>query len=543
MPFYVSLSYYSVWQLNSSTNKSANLLAPFAKYACLYPQQLALSVNDCEYSYGQLLSAVQRVAGWIVAQSIEKGARIGILANRDFSGYASIYAAVWAGVTYVPLNPKLPLERIKKIVKHAQLNALIVDDAQGKDLRNILGETPNIPVLSLKGASGSNGSIIWDGEYELDEMSLLEQPLAVDDSLGVYIMFTSGTTGEPKGILATIANLRHYLNFMQQRYRVQPADRLSQLFELSFDASAFDLFMSINHGASFHTVPENQLLTPASFIKHKELTIWFGVPSNIAFMQKMKLLQPNSFPGIRVSVFGGEPLTWKEMRAWRMAAPNAIMDNVYGPTEATVTCFIQRCDDTTPVTEGRAVMSIGRPYTGNYGAIVDESGAFLAAGEKGELIIAGPQVTPGYWQDDKLTNNRFRIMTHPEYGEQRWYFTGDLAIEDPCGTFHHLGRIDNQVKVSGHRVELEEIDSILREAAESDAVAAVPWPIEDGTARGIVAFVCQSEQGAGEMRAYMQKQLPAHMVPRRIILTDTLPYTLNGKVDRKALIEKLRKET
>jgi len=519
--------------------KQENLLYAFSQFARYQPQRIVISVGEYEYCYDQLLKKVQKISGWIASLSLPSESRVGVFTQRDFLGYAAVYACVWAGVTYVPLNPKLPIDRLKKIIKCAQLSAIITEKDNIGVVNDIVGPSCELDFLSIDSGSGQDDFISWSGIDDLKTLEILEKPAVVNPNTGAYLMFTSGTTGEPKGILATVANLQHYLDYMQRRYHITPNDRLSQLFELSFDASTFDLFMSVNHGASFHTVPDNQLLAPGVFIQNKVLTLWFGVPSNIAYMHKMRLLKPNCFPDLRISIFGGEPMPQTSMQAWHAAAPNTVLDNVYGPTEATVTCFMQRCNDSTSVTKERGVMSIGIPYDGMLGAIVDANGKFISVGEKGELLIAGPQLTPGYWQDDDLAQARFCSMEHPIHGTLRWYFTGDLAIEDENGIFHHLGRIDNQIKVSGHRVELEEIDSVLRDVAKTNTVAAVPWLVEHGSARGVVAFICQSEIEISEIRELIQMQLPAYMVPRQIITMDTLPYTLNGKVDRKALVKLL----
>jgi len=510
-----------------------NLLAKFQSIALKFPNNIALSIDECEYRYSELHSKIQEIAGWIHLNITPNNSRIGILTNRDISGYVSIYGAVWAGATFVPLNPKMPIERLERIIGRADLIGIIYDESCCEVFEHISYITNGVENIKLV-----NGS----PNYDESKAGSLKKPVNTSDSDPAYLMFTSGTTGEPKGILATVGNMKQYLNFMQQRYQIKSSDRLSQVFELTFDASIFDLFMSANNGASFHTVPENQLLAPGVFIKEKMLTIWFGVPSHISFMNKMGLLVPGNFPNLRISVFGGEPMPKSSMEAWRMAAPNSKMDNVYGPTEATVTCFVQECNDTTPVTEDREVMSIGRPYDGMCGAIVDEVSSFLGLGEKGELVVSGPQVTSGYWLDEKLTHLKFRELDHPKFGKKRWYFTGDLAYEDNNDVFHHLGRMDNQIKLSGYRVELEEIDAALRRAACCDAVAAVPWPMEQGSARGIVAFICGSKEDLAVIREKMLDILPQYMVPRRFIISESLPYTLNGKVDRKLLAEKLDKE-
>jgi len=515
-----------------------NLLAGFAEWAQRDPSRLACHHDGGACSYGQLTKGAAQVASWLMARGLQPDQRVGLCAGRNLAGYLGLLGAVWAGITYVPLNPKLPAARLVRMAQRAGLQAVIVDQAGGDLLQDatLRAQFPSACLyLGETEAGAAPGVTAPQGSERLDFSLSLQPPQEVTDEQGAYIMFTSGTTGEPKGIRVTVANLRHYLDFKQRRYGIQPEDRLSQLFELSFDASVFDVFMALNHGASFHTVPENQLMAPAAFIRQQGLTVWFGVPSTIAFLHKMRLLRANSFPQLRISIFGGEPMPVTSLRAWQSAAPASVVDNVYGPTEATVTCFVQRCGEPLLVTPGRNVVAIGRPYEGMYGAVVDENLDFLPAEATGELALAGPQVTEGYLADPAQTARRFRLLRHPEYGEMRWYLTGDVGYCDSHGVFHHLGRIDNQVKVSGHRVELEEVEAALREAAGCEAAAAVAWPVEHGSARGLVGFVCGTTVTGGEIRARLIAQLPAHMVPKQILHLESLPYTLNGKVDRRAL--------
>lgn len=515
----------------------ANLLAGFAQWASRDPNRLACHHSKGECTYAELANAAGQVAGWLALQGVQPDQRVGICAGRNLGGYLGLLGTVWAGATYVPLNPKLPRPRLARMAQRAQLNALIVDDA-GWDLLQYpeLNNTFPRPVLHLGKTSSALGRISLAPQVGSHDLRMIySEPRDVADDVGAYIMFTSGTTGEPKGIRVTAANLRHYLDYKQRRYGLGPEDRLSQLFELSFDASVFDVFMALNHGASFHTVPENQLMAPASFIRDQQLTVWFGVPSTIAFLQKMRLLRDNSFPAVRISIFGGEPLPAASVQAWQRAAPNSVIDNVYGPTEATVTCFIQRCNAPLAVTPGRNVVAIGRPYDGMYGAVLDENLNFVPTETPGEIALAGPQVTAGYVGDPEQTARRFRTLRHPELSERVWYLTGDLGYQDASGTFHHLGRIDNQVKLSGHRVELEEVDAALREAASCAEAATVAWPIEEGSARGLVGFVCGTAIAPSEIRSKLVGLLPAHMVPKQIFQLESLPYTLNGKVDRSAL--------
>ncbi len=243
------------------------------------------------------------------------------------------------------------------------------------------------------------------------------------------------------------------------------------------------------------------------------------------------MLSPAAMPSLRYTLFSGEPLPTLSATLWRHAAPNSTIDDLYGPTEATVVCTGQRFFGPENATPDRGVVAIGTPFPGMEAAIVDSTMQFLGDGERGELLLAGPQLSSGYFDAEELSRVRFPILEG-----KRWYRTGDLAYRDEAKIFHHLGRIDNQVKVRGLRVELEEIEGYLREIYQTDAVAAVAWPLEHGSANGIVAFVSgESVDGDAELRAQIKEKLPTYMIPSAIHRVDSLPLNANGKVNRKEL--------
>ncbi|MBF0502282.1 MAG: AMP-binding protein [Candidatus Riflebacteria bacterium] len=328
----------------------------------------------------------------------------------------------------------------------------------------------------------------------------------------------------------------HFLNHCQTLYNIGPEDRVSNFSEVSFDFSVLDLWLTWYARASLHVVPESQLMAPARFIQEHKLTFWASVPSVILFLDRLKHLKEGCFPTLRVSYFCGEALPLSSALLWGRAAPNCVIDNHYGPTEATVGCSLERLTDPPNLTPGRDILSIGRPYSGMRMAIVGEQGIFLPQGETGELALSGPQITQGYLGDDELTSRRLPVLDHPSLGRLRWYLTGDLSFEDASGTFHHMGRIDNQVKVLGHRIELEELDAHLRQVCKCESVVMVAWPIRNGSAEGVVAFVCATGITTGQILDGLKKRLPPYALPREIIEIESMPMTPNGKIDRKALL-------
>jgi len=355
----------------------------------------------------------------------------------------------------------------------------------------------------------------------------------------VYVMFTSGTTGVPKGVMVPAAATAAYLAAAGRRKAMTPDDRASQFTELSFDLSFGEIFLPWHAGASLHILSPLNRMSAVRFIRERQLTVWGSTPSAIAWMRDTRQLQPGSLPSLRYSSFCGEPLPLASVRAWQEAAPNSVIDNLYGPTEATVDCTGQRVEPgmTPIVTPGRDVLAIGTPHPGTDLAVLAPDRTFLGRGEVGELAIAGAQLAVGYLAAPEVTASRFPVING-----RRWYLTGDLAMQDAAGVFHHLGRIDNQVKVQGHRVELEDVEFHLRAVAGTDQVAAVAWPIANGVAQAIVGFVAQPALPVGRTREALRQRLPSYMVPAEVHELGTLPRNANGKIDRQALIADLERD-
>jgi amino acid adenylation domain-containing protein len=503
-----------------------NLAWPFHQRVLAQPERPALWLERRSFSYAELGERAARIAGWLHQADVARGCRVGVLASRSEFAYAGILGAAWAGATYVPLDPKHPEARLIELMTRAELQALIVDDAGEAALTDALREKAPTNILVARTAQES-----------LRSTQPVSEPVAMAADDLAYLMFTSGTTGVPKGVMVSTGNVAHFSSVMQARYRIAPDDRVSQFFELTFDLSVFDLFMAWGGGACLYSIPEAERFAPGNFIRAHALTVWFAVPSAIAFMLRVKALAPGSLPSLRVSLFCGEALPAESAQRWREAAPHGVLENLYGPTEATVACLVEPCSEQIRVTKDRGIVAIGNAFEGMLAEIVDGEGRFLPPGEIGELALGGPQVASGYWRDAELTARRFPVLEHPS-GARVFFLTHDRAYCDDSGCFHFLGRLDHQVKIHGHRVELEEIDAHLRAITGAPA-AAIAWPVKNGAADGVVAFVSSSAVSSDDIRQRMKQAVPWYMVPRRIVELEHLPLTSNGKVDRAALTRML----
>ncbi|GIK97475.1 MAG: amino acid adenylation protein [Alphaproteobacteria bacterium] len=503
------------------------------------PDRLALHADGTELSYAGLTDRARRLAAVLRRHGIGRGSRVGILGSRSLEAVLAVLGIAWAGAAYVPLGLKWPAWRLETALRLCPVDAVVADRGGLALLSPAVLNAIRLLLLpddlALRSVPAEAGRLALS-LADLPDAGAAAGPAPMARNDLAYVIFTSGTTGTPKGVMVPAGAVAAYLAALGQRKAMTPADRASQFTELSFDPALGEIFVPWHAGASLHVVPAIARMSPARFIRERGLTIWGSAPSAIAWMRDTRALQPGSFPGLRYSSFGGEPLPLSAVRAWQAAAPNSAIDNLYGPTEATVDCAGQLiAPGADPVvTPGRGILAIGAPHPGTELAVFGPDRRRLPPGAVGELAIAGDQLSLGYLGAPELTAARF-----PTVEGRRWYLTGDLAMQDARGLFHHLGRIDNQVKIHGHRVELEDIEAQLRALSGSDQVAAVAWPMEDGVARAIVGFVAQGALPPGELREALRERLPPHMVPAEIHAIPALPLNANGKLDRGALVARL----
>lgn len=501
----------------------------------------AVVCNSLALSYGDLAARASRLAACLRNRcSDQKGEplRVGILASRSSGACIAALGACWAGATYVPFGLKQPEERLLELFAQCRLSALVTDDDGLKLLSGkLMAACPAVIIHAGNAAgvaSGDRHSII--ALASLPALALQEPaPMAASDI--AYIIFTSGSTGTPKGVMVSAGAFRHYLGAVNATLGMTADDRVLGVSELSFDVSAHNMFATWEAGAALHVLPPAATMNAVKFARSAGLTVWNSAPSLAAMLRQLKTLAPGSLPDLRVTAFGGEQLPASTVAAWREAAPASAIFNVYGPTEATVGCLAQQVGEPLPMTPGRDVIAIGTPFPGSEARIADEEGQPLADGKQGELLIAGEQLAEGYLDAPELTAARFPVIEG-----KRWYRTGDLALRDASGRFHCLGRIDNQVKILGHRIELDEIDGHLRHASGADLVSAVAWPMVDGAVHGIVAFVGAPAIDDAFIIDALKARIPAYMMPRRVIAMPDLPLNAGGKVDRLALRRLLASE-
>lgn len=502
-----------------------------------------LDVNEEVFSYGQIGKECNSLAKEINRLAADDDRLVAVFGYRSKNTYVGIYGILFAGFAYMPLNPKDPAQRLGKRLKLSACKTLVLSEECVEAFEKIAEEVQKLNVLclddtekcrSLKEQFPNHNFIFAD---EFDESETTEIKKAAPNDLA-YLLFTSGSTGIPKGVKVSQANVCAYAYYCIEHYEVSPSDKVSQAPDVTFDLSVHDLYISILAGASLCVVPENAGMAPAKFIKEKEITFWTSVPSVAMFMRRMRMLKPNSYPKVRCSIFCGEALPQKIAEVWQEAMPNAFVENTYGPTEATVAITNYAWDsEKSPAECENGIVPLGKPFPSQRVKLLNEDFQAVKDGKSGEICLAGSQVTLGYFKDVENTADKF--VTLEDEPSTIWYRTGDLGRINPeNGILYYLGRIDDQIKIRGYRVELQEIDRVLREASKPNLAICVPVKGDAGTITKILGFVEGSEDNdlRREVLEACQSQLPEYMIPSEVNFVETIPVNANGKINRKGLI-------
>lgn len=530
--------------MTSPAAQISGLHAGFLLSAARHPDRPALEIGGQSWSYAELRAEALATAGVLHREVQALHPRVGVLASRSVTLYSGILGALCSGGAVVPLNPGFPAERTAQMIELAEVQALVIDGAGAAILEKLLPHLSRQPTLLADAQTAAAVSARWPDHRVVSwhaGEALPEARAAASEDLA-YLFFTSGSTGVPKGVGFLHRNVSRFVQMSVERYReldLGHLDRFSQFYDITFDSSMFDLFVSWAFGACLCCPTASEWVNPNKFIAGRALTVIDIVPSTGHSMNRSNGWREGRFPLLRLCRFGGEALSADLAAALAAAAPNAAIDNVYGPTECTVDASYYRWDrarSAAEATHGVVPIGVAGPLVGL--KVVDERLEEVPAGSAGELLISGPQVTPGYWKSPERTAQSFIRLPGSDVTHYR---TGDLVRRMPKGQpIPYLGRMDYQIKISGVRIELGEVEQAMRQISGSDLAVAVGWPPTTGGASGIVGFIVQAGADGAAIRRRLKDVLPSVMVPREIYVIDSMPLNVNGKVDRKALLERLK---
>ncbi|ACY13414.1 hybrid non-ribosomal peptide synthetase/type I polyketide synthase [Haliangium ochraceum] len=461
-------------------------------------ESLAISAGEERMSYGELVAHARRVGGALAARGVGPGEVVGLLLHRRPAAIATMLGVMAAGAAWLPIEPDLPAQRIAQMTAEADARFVIADE----DLRHLLpdGVEALAPSLAAEPLSECRGA----------------------PSDPAYLLYTSGSTGRPKGVLVPRSALRHLLAYAGELFGMKPGVTVAALATWSFDIALAELLLPLVHGASVRLLDRSLALDP---------------PALGAALQ-------------RVDVAQATPTTWALLvrRGWRPEAPLTLSStgealppdlaralcrdgvrllNLYGPTETTVWASGSVVDPER--------LDIGRPVPGLRCLVLDREGQVVPPGVMGELHIGGPSLALGYLKRPELTAERF--IADPETPSERLYRSGDLARMSADGRIECLGRIDEQLKIRGHRIEPGEIEAALREHPAVSEAAVAPLRDPEGGDRLVAVYVCRgADPGERALRDSLAARLPKWMVPARMSAVALLPRTSSGKVDRNAIV-------
>lgn len=514
-----------------------SLVSGFLHQVREHAERISLEIGDAQWTYGDLWNQAGRLSPWLVKNATSQPL-IAVLAKRNLAAFSSIVGILAAAKGYVPLNPKFPLARLHSMLLASECKTLVFGAECAELVEQLLDHHDGgfLPVCIDAPSALLSDRLRASGALGVEALQICAAPdePTIQGTDVAYLLFTSGSTGQPKGVPLSHANAIAYMRQAESHYRLVPSDRCSQTFDLTFDLSVHDMFVCWNAGATLCPIPDAQLMLPAHFIRQRRITVWFSVPSIASSLSKAKLLKPNAFPLLRLSLFCGEPLKSGLAIGWQVAAPNSLIENLYGPTETTIA--ITRFRWTTEAQEQcvNGIVPIGTVFPLHQIALVPQH---AESQDEGELCLSGPQVASGYWNAPARTERSFTKLPGLH---GTWYHTGDLVRRDQSGCLYYLGRLDDQVKIAGFRVELQEVETVLRAATGCLDVVALAWPFGDANPTQIVAVISgECALADSEIVSECSKTLASYMVPRQVFRMADLPLNANGKLDRRAVVKRL----
>jgi amino acid adenylation domain-containing protein len=504
------------------------------------PDAIAVVDRSRVITYAELDHRANQLAHLLIDLGVERGDRVGFYLDKSLESLIAIYGILKAGAAYVPFDPLAPPARLSYIAANAGIRHLMTGAEKAPAWPDLLAGSNSLETLVVLNSTAEEiGSaavptrVIGRDEIERKPSSRLSVG-AIHLDLA-YILYTSGSTGHPKGVMLSHLNALAFVDWTVDCFDIQASDRLSSHAPLHFDLSIFDLFAAAKAGARVVLVPPEASFLPVEvkrFIVDSGITIWYSVPSILSMLAQRGGMKAGEFPALRTILFAGEVFPTKYLRRMMELLPHVRWANLYGPTETNVCTYFEVPplpeDKTDPIPIGRAIDNV------EVFAVKDD-GTRASPGEVGELYVRGSTVMQGYWKNHERSAKN--LVANPLGGELHdpVYRTGDLVKEDEDGNYEFLGRRDHQIKSRGYRIELGDIENALYAHPQVVECAVIAVPDELISNRIQAHVVVRGPISRADLVRFCAQRIPKYMIPEKFEFEEGLPKTSTGKVDRQAL--------
>ncbi len=508
-----------------------------SRSARAHPDKIAVVARQQSLTYRELEDKSSQLAHLLQQWGLKKGERVGLFFPKCVDSLVSMLGVLKAGGVYVPIDPLMPAERAGYIISNCGVRVLITSREKRMVLSaETLGQMDVCLLVDGTEADAAAGIVAWAA---LNEQPTAAPKVTLTETDLAYILYTSGSTGRPKGVMLSHQNALTFVEWCAEEFQVRSEDRLSNHAPLHFDLSVFDVYNTLEAGATLYMVTEDIALFPttqAKFIEDNQITIWYSVPSALTLMVLHARLTVEKLRSLRILLFAGEVFPMKYLRQLAALAPDVELYNLYGPTETNVCTYYKVERERL---ESLDNLPIGAACANTECFVVNEDGKLLGEGQQGELYVRGPSVTYGYWADPEKTRKMCVPNVFQEHFKEKAYRTGDLVTLAPDGYYYFAGRRDNQIKSRGYRIELGEIETALlsHEGVQEAAVVAIP---DEVIGNRLKAFVSLHQPGSLKMvdlQQYCSTLVPKYMIPESIEFYEVLPKTSTGKLDRVKLAQ------